>query len=155
MKKRTPEGEVLTGLILEAFRLNGSMLAAGNRLTKPYGVTSARWQVMGALALAGQSLTVAQIARRMGLTRQAVQRVINDLQGLQMVLLSDNPDHKRASLVALSQKGNETYTAIDKAQIAWVNDLAKELGKQQIVGALDVLQHVSKRLDEANQVEAD
>ena len=77
MKKRTPKSEVLTALILEIFQLNGTLLAAGNQITKPHGMTSARWQIMGAIELAGQPLTVSQIARRMGLTRQAVQRIAN------------------------------------------------------------------------------
>ena len=85
MNTRTATGEALTNLILEVFRFNGAMLDAGNRLTKPYGMTSARWQVMGAIDLAGQPVTVAQIARRMGLARQGVQRIANDLEELGMV----------------------------------------------------------------------
>ena len=65
--ERTPVGECLTELVLETFRLNGAILVAGNRMTKPHGLTSARWQVMGAIDIAGTPLTVAQIARRMGL----------------------------------------------------------------------------------------
>ena len=78
MKKRTPEGEALTLIILETFRLNGALLEAGNQLTKPFELTSARWQVMGPVS--EQPLTVAQIARRMGLARQGVQRIVNDLE---------------------------------------------------------------------------
>ena len=64
----------MTGLVLEVFRLNGELLDAGNRLTKPFGLTSARWHVMGAIDLAGSPLTVAQIARRMGLALSDVRR---------------------------------------------------------------------------------
>jgi len=40
----------MTNLILEIFRVNGLLLAAGDRLTRDLGLTSARWQVLGALA---------------------------------------------------------------------------------------------------------
>jgi hypothetical protein len=38
----TPAGKTFTDLVLEVFRLNGRLLAAGERLTKPHGLTSAR-----------------------------------------------------------------------------------------------------------------
>jgi len=70
--QRTPSGEAFTRLILEAFRFNGCLLAAGDRLTQDLGLTSARWQVLGAIDEG--PLPVAQISRNMGLSRQAVQR---------------------------------------------------------------------------------
>ena len=41
----------LTGLVIEVFRLNGDLLAAGDALVGDLGLTSARWQVLGAIAL--------------------------------------------------------------------------------------------------------
>jgi len=54
MKKtrRTPGGDALTGLILDLFRLNSRLLIAGDRLVAPLGLTSARWQILGAVIAA-------------------------------------------------------------------------------------------------------
>ena len=41
----------LTDLVLDVFRLNGALLASGDTLVKDLGLTSARWQVLGAIAL--------------------------------------------------------------------------------------------------------
>ena len=71
--------DAATDLILETFRLNGSLLAAGDAMVADLGLTSARWQVLGAIALSPVPLPVAHIARNMGLTRQAVQRLINEM----------------------------------------------------------------------------
>jgi DNA-binding MarR family transcriptional regulator len=70
----------LTELILETFRLNGRLLAAGDALVRDLGLTSARWQILGAIALSPVPLPVAHIARNMGLTRQSVQKLVNELQ---------------------------------------------------------------------------
>ena len=148
MMKRTPSGKILTELILEAFRLNGALLNAGNRITKPLGLTSARWQVMGAIELAGQPLTVAQVARRMGLARQGVQRIINDLERLEMLELKSNIDHKRSPLVSISAKGKRVMAEVNKAQIAWVNKLAEGLGIRKVEQALKLIQSVSDRLEQ-------
>ncbi len=150
MTERSLQGKFLTELVLEVFRVNGLLLAAGNRLGEPFQLTSARWQVMGAIHLSGRTLTVAQIARRMGLTRQAVQRIVNDLRELDMVELVNNPDHKRAHLVALTELGQQSYGAIDQAQIDWINDLASGLEKQQIVEATKLLKGLSLQLELAD-----
>lgn len=62
-------------LLLEVFRLNGALLAAGDRLDAPHGLSSAHWQVLGAIA-AGPA-TGRAIGRAMGLTRQGVQRTVD------------------------------------------------------------------------------
>ena len=46
---RTPSAEAFTQLILETFRFNGQLLAAGDRLTKELNLSSALWQVLGAI----------------------------------------------------------------------------------------------------------
>jgi len=45
----TKSGKAFTELVLETFQFNGRLLAAGDRLAKPLGLTSSRWQVLGAI----------------------------------------------------------------------------------------------------------
>jgi len=104
----TRGGRAVTALILEVFRLNGHLLTAGDRLTQEIGLTSARWQVLGAIALAGAPQPVANLARTMGLTRQAVQRTANELSAAGLVEFAPNPHHQRAKLVVLTRKGHNT-----------------------------------------------
>src|SRR3984957_21057366 len=106
-----PEGAALTALVLEIFRLNGALLAEGDRLVGDIGLTSARWQVMGAAALSPVPLPVAAIARNMGLTRQAVQRVANDLEQAGFVRFAPNPHHQRAQLLLLTAAGTAPVSA--------------------------------------------
>ena len=147
MSKRTPAGESLTEIILEIFRLNGSLLEVGNKITKPLNPTSARWQVMGAIEIANQPLTVAQIARRMGLTRQAVQRITNDLLKLKMVELSPNPDHKRSPLVSISTKGEKTMVDLNKSQAKWVSKLAEGISERELNKVFKMLQEIRNRIE--------
>ena len=69
------------------------------------GLTSTRWQVLGAIADAERAQPVAWLARDMGGIRQNVQRIVNDLQKMGLVTLEVNPHHRRASLVVLTDKG--------------------------------------------------
>src|SRR5262250_2492023 len=97
-KRHTPGGDALTGLVLAVFRLNGQLLAAGDGLVADLGLTSARWQVLGAIALAPSPQPVAWLARNMGLNRQGVQRLVNEMRDDGLVELHPNPHHRRAHL---------------------------------------------------------
>ncbi len=150
MAKRSIDGQALTQLILEIFRINGELLNAGNRITKPFGLTSARWQIMGAIDEEGQPLTVSQIARRMGLARQGVQRIINDVEKLGLVTGSMNIDHKRAPLFSLSGEGKKVMAKINAAQAEWVNALSKDLSAQQLTEIQNTLQSIREQSENSN-----
>lgn len=137
MPERKAAAEALTDLILEVFRLNGRLLAAGDALTRPLGQTSARWQVLGAIA--DEPRTVASIARTMGLARQSVQRTADVLERDGIVEFVDNPAHRRAKLVRLTRRGRWILDRITDAQAEWANDLASgaALDERAIRKALD------------------
>jgi len=141
----SPSVDTVTDVILETFKLNGALLAAGDALVADIHLTSARWQVIGAIALEGRPLTVSQAARRMGLSRQAVQRVMNDLEGVGLVELLPNPDHKRAPLAALTEAGLKAYAQAQDRQRAWALKLADGLKEAELKTALACLQHLYAR----------
>jgi DNA-binding MarR family transcriptional regulator len=143
----TAEGSAATGVVLSTFRANGLFLAAGDLLAAKEGLTSARWQVMGAVALAGRPLTVPQVARRMGLTRQSVQASVNRLLGDGLVQTNSNPDHRRSPLIRLTELGSESYAAVQRRQVGWINELAAGLGVSELSTTARVLQELGDRLD--------
>jgi DNA-binding MarR family transcriptional regulator len=144
---RTSVGETATEVILSTFRANGLLLAAGDRLAAEHGLTSARWQVLGAIALARRPLTVPQVARRMGLTRQAVHSTVSRLAADGLVELARNADHRRSQLVAVTERGRASYQAIDATQAAWVNRLAAGLRRSELETTARVLGELCERLE--------
>jgi DNA-binding MarR family transcriptional regulator len=147
MQGRTRAGETATEVILSIFRANGLLLASGDLLSASEGLTSARWQVMGAIALAERPLTVPQIARRMGLTRQSVHATVKRLVADGLVELAPNADHRRSQLVRLTESGRSRYAAIDRRQTGWVNRLARGIGPSQLDAAARVLSELCARLE--------
>ena len=143
---RTASGEALTQLILQSFGLHGLLGAAGDELTQPWGLSSAKWKVLGAISNAGQPLHVAQIGRNMGLTRQGVQRTVNELEHAGLVELLENPDHQRARLVQLTRRGKKVYDEVMADQIRWSNELAAGMSERTIQSAVGVLTKLSERL---------
>ena len=137
----------ITGLVLETFRLNGRLLVSGDALVADLGLTSARWQVIGAIALSPVPLSVAQIARNMGLTRQAVQRLANEMEADGLVRFAPNPHHQRAKLVVLTAVGKTAFAAAMKRQVGWATDLGAGLDARKIAAAAATLRSVRQRLE--------
>ena len=121
MTKRTRDGEAFTNLVLEVFRLNGLLLAAGDRLAEPAGLTAARWQVLG-VADHGPA-PVANVARIMGLTRQTVQTTADALERDGFVEYRNNPHHRRAKLIVLTDKGRAALRQVEARQAEWAGRL--------------------------------
>ena len=140
----TKSGRAFTALVLEVFRFNGRLLTAGDRLAKPLNLTSARWQVLGAIEQ--RPLSVAQIARNMGLARQSVQRLADDLERESFIRFEQNPDHKRAKLACLTNKGHSVLKQIWQRQTAWANQVSAAASSDEIETALAVLHRLRSRL---------
>ena len=149
--KRNPAGEALTGLILDLFRANSLLLTAGDRLVTSLGLTSARWQILGAIADAERPEPVAWLARNLGANRQNVQRIVNDLARDGLVVFETNPHHRRAQLVVLTGKGRQIYDAAGRLQVPWVNGLSDGLSVKEIEIAHRVLNALSDRLEGAGE----
>src|SRR4030095_498398 len=130
-RRHTPGGEALTDLVVAVFRWNGRLLAAGDRLVSDLGLTSARWQVLGAIALAPSPQPVAWLARSMGLNRQGVQRIVKEMRGERLVALCSTPHHRRAYLVALTKRGEDAFASARRLQAPWANALSKGLGAEE------------------------
>jgi DNA-binding MarR family transcriptional regulator len=140
---------MVADLVVTVFRLNGSLIDAGNRLVGDIGLTSAWWQVLGALSLSPAPLPVAHIARNMGLSRQSVQRTADLLAEKGLVRFTANPHHQRAKLVVLTPEGIASVAAAEQRQRPWARELTAGLSTERIAAALDVLTQLDLHLSKA------
>ena len=145
---RTPAGEALSRLMLDFFRLNSLILTAGDRLVTPLGLTSARWQILGAIVAAERPQPVAWLARNLGANRQNVQRIVNDLHEEGLIAFDTNPHHRRAQLVVLTDKGSRTYEAAMRLQAPWINSLSNGLTVKDIEAVQRVVAALRTKLEE-------
>jgi DNA-binding MarR family transcriptional regulator len=130
---------------MTAFRFHGSLERHGIALTKPFAQTPGRWQVLSAAW--GEARSVPQIARRMGLTRQAVQRIANLLVADGLATFVPNPAHRGSPIVQLTARGVATVTKVNAAQASWVNRVARRLDGRRLAAAASTLEEVVTLLD--------
>jgi DNA-binding MarR family transcriptional regulator len=146
MKSRTEAGDTLTELVLAVFRLNGSLLGAAERLAAPAGLTAARWQVLGAVLKEPKS--VAEIARDMGLARQSVQRLADILAAEGLAVYGNNPAHRRAKLLSVTDAGLAAIQDIGTRQHVWANHVSNGIEAQTLASSLAVLRALTTRVEE-------
>ncbi len=143
--------EALTELIFEVFRANGTLIAAGDALVADLGLTSARWQVLGAVALQETPAPVVRLADTLGLARQSVQRVVDDLAAAGLLTFAENPHHKRAKLVLMTETGKRLFAAASMRQAPWARTLAAGFTRAEIATAANVLARLNARIAESRR----
>jgi DNA-binding MarR family transcriptional regulator len=141
----SPRGFAVSELAIEVFRANGALIAAGDALARPAGLTSARWQVLGVIDHA--PATVADVARAMGLRRQSVQQTADALVADGLAAFVDNPRHRRAKLLDPTASGRRALAEVERAHAAWADALTATLQPSQIEAATAALRALTDALE--------
>lgn len=140
----TPAGAILTDLIIPVIRLEAHFSRAGEAIAAAAGQTLARWLTLEMVA--GQPLTVAQVARKLDLTRQSVQRIADLLEQDGLAEYLDNPSHQTSRLVRLTPRGRKTLRTIQAAQRTWANQLGARIGEANLRHASGVVEQLTREL---------
>lgn len=112
-------------IVADIFELAGLFRDNGEAIARTVGQTQARWQVMSAAS--AEPRTVPQIARRLGVSRQNVQRIADLLVADGTAEFASNPDHKSSPYLVLTDRGRAALAQLTKAAIASHAGLARRL----------------------------
>jgi DNA-binding MarR family transcriptional regulator len=133
-------GALLTDVILTTFRLNGRLMEAAQEFAVEGEITAAWWQVLGGVL--DEPRSVAEIGRRMGMTRQGVQRVADLLVERGLAEYRPNPAHRRAKLLACTEAGYWAIRRISLAVVPWGNRVGAEVGADALGQALATMRRL-------------
>ena len=139
--------EGLTRAVLAVFRTNGALLGWGDRFAAPQGLTSARWQMLGALALAAEPLTAPRVAEAMGVSRQGAQKQLDLLVDEGLVDRAPNPANARSPLHRLTRKGARIYSQVNQRWEERARRLARLLGPEDIAATRRFLSRLVDELE--------
>ena len=106
-------------------------------LTRPTGQSFARYSVLREARQGDAS--VAEIARRLRVKRQGVQRLADALAADGLVAYADNPRHQRAKLVRPTDAGRTVLDEVAAAQRAWTQQLGRRIGRSKLQQADEIL----------------
>jgi DNA-binding MarR family transcriptional regulator len=143
---RSPAGEAFNQVLGLVLRLQGSFTSAGEALARPAGQTLARWVVLDQCRDAAS--TVSDIARRLRLARQSVQRIADLLVADGLCDYRDNPHHQRAKLLDLTQAGRSVLYTIDTAQHTWCDRLGNTIGETALQRTAAALRQITDAVED-------
>jgi DNA-binding MarR family transcriptional regulator len=145
MPQLTAEATELSWLVIEVFRVNGLALEAGDVLTRPDRLTSARWQVLGVVDHG--PAPVSNVARTMGLTRQSVQLTADALERDGFIEYAANPHHRTAKLISITAAGRRALRKVEARHAVWARRLGKQIGLTRLRTTLDGLRQAREALE--------
>ena len=125
--------------------------------------THALWQAQNAKNSGGQTTTYAErsvlealvrdgaqsvpgIARARLVSRQHIQKLVDDLAGKRLIEFRPNPAHKTSPLVDVTIKGERAYTAAASREDEILNAIAPSLARKNLAPALEALRALAEAL---------
>ncbi|HZQ72853.1 MAG TPA: MarR family transcriptional regulator [Burkholderiales bacterium] len=129
------EVSVLIGTIRQLFHLLREAAAA---LHGELGVSASMRSVMESLSREGAA-TVPQLARERAVSRQHVQRTVDQLLERRLVHLESNPAHKRSPRIALTPRGEAQFRAMGEREKSVLERIARSLTASEAHVALRAL----------------
>jgi DNA-binding MarR family transcriptional regulator len=146
--KKTPSSNALTDLIMAVLRLSALAHKTGGGLVRDLGLSSTRWQTLGEICAATEPVTVSLLARRLGLSRQAVQRLANAMAADGMVTFVPNPADRRADHVVLTNAGRNLYRRSLDREWAFTNAVSDGFDADALARAAALIDAVTKKMEE-------
>lgn len=139
--------EMRGAAVYEVFRqvrplLLGSVKVVESRLRR-HGLTVGTRAVLEVLVEHGPA-PVPALADRLSLTRQGVQRHVNDLHALGYVRTRPNPTHRRSVLIALTVRGETVFSQIKTDELTQLARMALGWTETDLATAAAVLQALSR-----------
>ena len=151
-----PNREAFAQLVAEVYDAAGVLRRRGDRIASAAGQTQARWQLLSVVSV--DAWTVPAAADRLGTSRQAVQRVANELVDDGLAVFVDNPRHRRSPLLRLTGVGERALAAITAEAQRRNRALLGEVGDIDLAATCDALRRVAAvvraELDRATDAEA-
>lgn len=127
--------ESLERIVAAGIALTTVAIAAarpGSELTFP------QWRVIVILAAAGTPIRMSQVARGIGVTLPAMTRQLRRMERRGLVTVAPDPTDRRATLVGLTEAGEEVRAAITGWRQARISALTGSLeGEPSLRDALD------------------
>ncbi|GAA2354974.1 MarR family winged helix-turn-helix transcriptional regulator [Nonomuraea africana] len=147
---RGPVPEALTDRLTEVFDLVGPLYRRAQRKVEqdaPIEGLSVGVRAVLVMLREHGDMTVPQMGRAQALSRQFVQRMINEAAERHLVEFVPNPAHKRSSLIRLTEQGRAAIAAVVDRERAVLRQIGGDLTDAEITACIRVLSRLLRLLD--------
>jgi DNA-binding MarR family transcriptional regulator len=117
-------------IVADIYELAGQLRRNAEATAQPLGQSQARWHVLSAAS--ADAKTVPQIARRLGVGRQNVQRIADLLVEERLASFEPNPDHRTSPYFILTGEGRAMLQRLMESARAYHHELAAGLSEAEL-----------------------
>jgi DNA-binding MarR family transcriptional regulator len=137
-------------IVADIYELAGQLREHGETIARTVGQTQARWQVLSAAS--AEPKTVPQIARRLGVTRQNVQRIADLLVDEGWARFAANPEHRSSDHLVLTKRGQDALGRLTAAAEAYHARVAAKFGDKELAVLHRQLRHLRATIEQVDGV---
>ena len=130
--------------IADVYEVAGRLRRSGDAVARPVGQSQARWQILSVIS-AG-TWTVPRVAERLGVTRQNVQRITDELCADVLAELVPNERHARSPIVRLTAEGRRVLESLAARAVELDALVGEAIGMRDIARVRDALSRLLIRL---------
>lgn len=126
MPKADAPSKRFAALVADIFEAAGRLRRLGEQAARPLGHSQARWQVLSVIS--DGAWTVPRIAERLGVSRQSVQRIADELCAHSLAAFEENARHARSPVLVPTKRGVRAFAEINAHARALNQQIAQAFG---------------------------
>ncbi|HEY2047328.1 MAG TPA: MarR family transcriptional regulator [Candidatus Udaeobacter sp.] len=121
---------------------------------KPMGLSQAKWRTLMHLSLAGDALTQAEIAARLGVEEPSVVTLLHRLEREDWITRTNSALDRRCKMVLLGRRALRVIAQINSSAKTLRNELLADISTPDLQMCMDVLAHIKDRAEKSDKLHA-
>jgi MarR family transcriptional regulator for hemolysin len=118
---------------------------------KPMGLSQAKWRTLMHLSLAGDALTQAEIATRLGVEEPTVVNLIHRLEKESWITRKNSSHDRRCKMVLLGRRAQRVIAEINATAAKLRYELLAGIPNEDIATCMQVLGRIQERAEKSDQ----
>ena len=142
-RRRAAEHELIDEITSTARRIAAALDWSGEPVYRTDGV----WRVLATVASSRYCLAIADLARALGVRKQAAHALAHSAARAGVIELAPNPQDKRILQALLTPKGRAELAAARTTRGVWLATLLAGLGDHEMAAATHIVRVIRQRLE--------
>ncbi|MGC2626799.1 MAG: MarR family transcriptional regulator [Candidatus Udaeobacter sp.] len=121
---------------------------------KPMGLSQAKWRTLMHLSIAGDALTQAEIAARLGVEEPSMVTLLHRLEREDWITRTNSALDRRCKMVLLGRRAERVIAQITSSAKTLRNELLADISTTDLQMCMDVLAHIKDRAEKSDKLRA-
>lgn len=142
---RSPKSLLFDDMLKALIKIHLSLITTCGTLVMDQGISHARWQLIWFISFKKVAMTVPDIAKSLGISRQGIQKQIDILLNDGLICLQENPANKRSPKYLISPKGQALHDHIESVVFfPWIEKMSENYDEKDLKKMVSQLDQLSK-----------